>query len=175
VGHDVFVSTSHWQDAVIRQLEIIGEATKRLSKELCSQHPEVPWRRIAGLRDVLIHDYMDVDIKAVWEIAKGFASRKKEYPGNPPSNERLVGISGTFVHALRGINPSSRRLSIGPAMSATMAIKLIERNAHVCFKLITRTMITWKASASESKKQYGNQLFHFLSPLLNSHGRIQFS
>ena len=51
VGHDVFVSTSHWQDAVIRQLEIIGEATKRLSKQLCSQHPEVPWRRIAGLRD----------------------------------------------------------------------------------------------------------------------------
>jgi hypothetical protein len=59
---------------------------------------------------------------------------------------------------------SSRRLSIGPAMSATMAIKLIERNAHVCFKLITRTTITWKASESESKKQYGNQLFHFLLP-----------
>ena len=70
MGHDVFVSTSHWQDAVIRQLEIIGEATKRLSKQLCSQHPEVPWRRIAGLRDVLIHDYMGVDIKAVWEITQ---------------------------------------------------------------------------------------------------------
>jgi uncharacterized protein with HEPN domain len=78
VGHDVFVSTSHWQDAVIRQLEIIGEATKRLSKQLCSQHPEVPWRRIAGLRDVLIHDYMGVDIKAVWEITqKDLSSLKK--------------------------------------------------------------------------------------------------
>jgi uncharacterized protein with HEPN domain len=74
-GHDVFVSTSHWQDAVIRQLEIIGEATKRLSKQLCTQHPEVPWRRIAGLRDVLIHDYMGVDIKAVWEITQ------KDLPG----------------------------------------------------------------------------------------------
>jgi hypothetical protein len=62
---------------------------------------------------------------------------------------------------------SSRRLSIGPAMSATMAIKLIERNAHVCFKLITRTTITWKASGSESKKQYGNQLFHFLLALIS--------
>ena len=51
-------------------------------------------------------------------------------------------------------------------MSATMAIKLIERNAHVSFKLIARAMITWKASGRESKKQYGNQLFHFL-PLLN--------
>ena len=70
VGHDVFVSTSHWQDGVIRQLEIIGEATKRLSKQLCSQHPQVPWRRIAGLRDVLIHDYMGVGINAVWEITQ---------------------------------------------------------------------------------------------------------
>ena len=70
VGRDVFRSSSHWQDAVVRQLEIIGEATKRLSKDLCSQHSDVPWRRIAGLRDVLIHDYMGVDINAVWEITQ---------------------------------------------------------------------------------------------------------
>jgi uncharacterized protein with HEPN domain len=70
VGHEVFVASSHWQDAVIRQLEIIGEATKRLSKQFCSRHSDVPWRRIAGLRDVLIHDYMGVDINAVWEITQ---------------------------------------------------------------------------------------------------------
>ena len=70
VGRDSFLSTSHWQDAVIRQLEIIGEATKRLSPELRSQHSQVPWRRIAGLRDVLIHDYMGVDLTAVWEITQ---------------------------------------------------------------------------------------------------------
>lgn len=58
VGREVFIASSHWQDAVIRQLEIIGEATKRLSKQFCSRHSDVPWRRIAGLRDVLIHDYM---------------------------------------------------------------------------------------------------------------------
>lgn len=57
VGHDGFMSTSHWQDAVIRQLEIIGEAAKRLSPDLRTRHDVVPWRRIAGLRDVLIHDY----------------------------------------------------------------------------------------------------------------------
>jgi uncharacterized protein with HEPN domain len=70
VGHDAFMSTSHWQDAVIRQLEIIGEATKRLSVGLRSRYDEVPWRRIAGLRDVLIHDYMGVDLAAVWEITQ---------------------------------------------------------------------------------------------------------
>jgi len=70
VGHAEFVAKSHWQDAVIRQLEIIGEATKRLSTDLRTQYPEVPWRRIAGLRDVLIHDYMGVDIAAVWQITQ---------------------------------------------------------------------------------------------------------
>jgi uncharacterized protein with HEPN domain len=70
VGKDAFMTHSHWQDAVIRQLEIIGEATKHLSEELRSQHNAVPWRRIAGLRDVLIHDYMGVDLPAVWEITQ---------------------------------------------------------------------------------------------------------
>ena len=54
VGSEEFMARTHWQDAVVRQLEVIGEATKRLSTELRDAHPEVPWRRIAGLRDVLI-------------------------------------------------------------------------------------------------------------------------
>lgn len=70
VGREVFMSTTHWQDAVIRQLEIIGEASKRLSSELRDSHPEVPWRRISGLRDVLIHDYMGVDLEVVWGIVE---------------------------------------------------------------------------------------------------------
>jgi uncharacterized protein with HEPN domain len=70
VGYERFGIESHWQDAVIRQLEIIGEATKHLSEEFRSAHPDIPWRRIAGLRDVLIHDYMGVDLSAVWEITQ---------------------------------------------------------------------------------------------------------
>lgn len=70
VGRETFMSESHWQDAVVRQLEVVGEATKRLSDGLRSKYPQVPWRRIAGLRDVLIHDYMGVDLEAVWEITQ---------------------------------------------------------------------------------------------------------
>ena len=68
VGKKTFMTVSHWQDAIIRNLEIIGEATKRLSKPLKEQYPKVPWRNIAGLRDVLIHDYMGVDIDEVWNV-----------------------------------------------------------------------------------------------------------
>lgn len=70
VGRDEFMASSHWQDAVIRQLEIVGEATKNLSADLRSRYPDIPWRRFAGLRDVLIHQYMGVDLVAVWEITQ---------------------------------------------------------------------------------------------------------
>jgi len=70
VGYEEFMAHSHWQDATVRQLEIIGEATKHLSEELRNRQADVPWRRIAGLRDVLIHDYMGVDIEAVWEVTQ---------------------------------------------------------------------------------------------------------
>jgi uncharacterized protein with HEPN domain len=77
VGRDVFFSDSHWQDAVIRQLEIMGEATKRLSQDLRRRHPNIPWKRIAGLRDVLIHDYFGVDLNMVWQITQIYLSKFK--------------------------------------------------------------------------------------------------
>lgn len=70
VGYERFLSESHWQDAVIRQLEIIGEAVKQISSDIKAKNPDIPWRRIAGLRDILIHDYMGVDLSAVWEITQ---------------------------------------------------------------------------------------------------------
>nr|WP_202804229.1 HepT-like ribonuclease domain-containing protein [Pleurocapsa sp. PCC 7319] len=56
------------QQGNAHQEEVIGEATKRLSPEFRAKYPEVPWRRIAGLRDVLIHDYLRVDLDEVWGI-----------------------------------------------------------------------------------------------------------
>ena len=67
-GKVVFLKQKIIQDAVIRNLEIIGEATKRLSPQMREQYPDIPWRKMAGLRDVLIHDYLKVDLEEVWKI-----------------------------------------------------------------------------------------------------------
>ena len=65
-----FHANSLVQDGVIRQIEIIGEATKRLSSELRQKHADIPWEDIAGMRDKLIHNYFGVDLDKVWVTAK---------------------------------------------------------------------------------------------------------
>jgi len=57
-------------NAVIRSLEVLGEATKKIPKPLRQQNPEIPWNQMAGMRDILIHDYMGVDLKTVWNVTQ---------------------------------------------------------------------------------------------------------
>jgi len=66
---DGFLANRMLQEACIRQLEIIGEAAKNISKQFKKRHPEIPWKEMAGMRDVLIHEYFGVDLDEVWETA----------------------------------------------------------------------------------------------------------
>ena len=70
--------------AVIRGLEIIGEATKHVSEEVRVRYPEVPWKEMAGMRDVLAHDYFGVDEETVWLTAK------ERIPQLKPSIEKIL-------------------------------------------------------------------------------------
>ena len=66
VDRATFLGDRMRQDAVIRKLEIIGEAVKKLSHGTKSRAPEIPWKQIAGMRDRLTHDYFGVDLVLVW-------------------------------------------------------------------------------------------------------------
>lgn len=69
LDRDAFSLDGLAQDAVQRRLGIIGEAAKNLPPDFRSAYPDVPWRRMAGMRDKLIHDYFGVDIALVWEVS----------------------------------------------------------------------------------------------------------
>jgi len=66
--HDDFVTDEKTVDSVVRNLEIIGEAANRLPESFTSQHPEIEWRQIIGLRNRIVHDYFNIDVEIVWEI-----------------------------------------------------------------------------------------------------------
>ena len=69
-GRDVFLADSLIQDAVVRNLEVIGEAAKRIPDDYRQLHPTIPWRSLAALRDVLIHQYEGVSLPEVWEVVE---------------------------------------------------------------------------------------------------------
>lgn len=68
VDFDGLAANIEKQDAILRRITIIGEATKRLSKEFRGQHPTIPWKEIAGMRVVITHDYDEVDLDEVWTV-----------------------------------------------------------------------------------------------------------
>lgn len=68
VEYDSFLNNQMLIDAVIRNLEIIGEAARNVPEEIRSKYPKIPWRNMIGLRNILIHQYFGVDESIVWEI-----------------------------------------------------------------------------------------------------------
>lgn len=70
VSEDKFFDSLQIQDAVVRRIGIIGEAVKNLPVSFRNKHTDIPWKKIAGTRDIIIHDYSGVDADLVWEIVK---------------------------------------------------------------------------------------------------------
>lgn len=71
---EAFFKDMKTRHAVVRCLEILGEATKNISQDLKDKNPKIPWKKMAGMRDILAHEYFGIDIKKVWEV------KEKELP-----------------------------------------------------------------------------------------------
>lgn len=80
--YEDFMKKNLVQAAVIREIEIIGEATKRLSDDIREKYSDIPWKKMAGIRDKLVHDYMGVDMDAIWDtVERDIPQLKKRIKG----------------------------------------------------------------------------------------------
>jgi uncharacterized protein with HEPN domain len=70
IDHDFFLKDETLKRAFVRSIEIIGEASKKLPENIKKLQPDIEWRKVAGMRDRLIHDYFGVDYMIVWDVAK---------------------------------------------------------------------------------------------------------
>ncbi len=83
-GKGVFLNTPLIQDGVLHNLQTLAESTKNLPDHIKASHPEIDWRRVVGFRNVLVHDYLGVDIERVWLIIE------KDLPGLKRAIEEMI-------------------------------------------------------------------------------------
>ena len=76
-GHDRFMESHTYQDAVLRNLQTMAESTQRLTEDTKAAHPKVEWQSIGAFRNVLVHDYLGIDIERIWEIVQGDVPKLK--------------------------------------------------------------------------------------------------
>ncbi|MDP3479259.1 MAG: DUF86 domain-containing protein [Desulfoprunum sp.] len=77
IDQNQFLASSLIQDAVLRNLQVLAESSQRLSDDFKTQHPEIEWYKISGLRNILTHDYLGIDIETVWVIISEELSKLK--------------------------------------------------------------------------------------------------
>jgi uncharacterized protein with HEPN domain len=70
LAEEEFYSNRQVQDAIIRRLEIIGEAVKNIDDDFRNKYPQIPWKKIAGMRDIIAHEYFGVKLERVWDVLR---------------------------------------------------------------------------------------------------------
>lgn len=99
VSEMAFLQDTQRQDSVIRCLEISGEAARRISPEVRNAHPTIPWSSIIGMRNFLIHDYDDVDLRIVWQTVQqdlpNLIAQIK--PLIPPTNDNILDLKQSYL------------------------------------------------------------------------------
>ena len=86
-GKEIFLTDRKTQDAVVRNLQVIGEAIKQLSGTVKQSHPDIPWKSIAGMRDKLIQDYFGINLELVWEVVEKHLPPSKQDQSVPHGHE----------------------------------------------------------------------------------------
>jgi uncharacterized protein with HEPN domain len=85
IDKSTFLSNGMMQDAIVRQIEIIGEATRHISEELQEKHPELHWFEMRGIRNKIVHDYLEINTDIIWDTVQN------DLPALKPMIRKLLG------------------------------------------------------------------------------------
>jgi uncharacterized protein with HEPN domain len=118
LDHAAFIKDDKTVDSVVRNLEIIGEAAKRIPENIRAQYSGIEWRRIIGLRNRIVHDYFSIDVEIVWEIVKeGFAYLQIKACINPRVTHKAEHFHVSGIPKTWKLGRSAKRLASSPCFA----------------------------------------------------------